>query len=117
MNITYPKLYELRDDLISKKGTIPPAVFDNFEKSFDIEYAHNSTAIEGNTLSLIETKAVLEDKLNIDGKSLREIYEIVNHDNAFSYVKECIAESKPLIENIVKALSIIVKIFNIIFAQ
>ena len=31
-----------------------------FDKSFDVEYAHNSTAIEGNTLTLIQTKAIVE---------------------------------------------------------
>ena len=31
-----------------------------FDKRFDVEYAHNSTAIEGNTLTLIQTKAIVE---------------------------------------------------------
>ncbi len=70
--------------------------------SFDIEYAHNSTAIEGNTLTLIETKTVLEDKIAIGGKSLREIYEVSNHNKAFTYVKECVANQEPLSENITK---------------
>ena len=77
-------------------------IFENFNKAFEIEYAHNSTAIEGNTLTLIETKVLLEDKISIGRKSLREIYEVVNHNKAFSYVKNCIAEDKPLDENIVK---------------
>ncbi|MDR3295094.1 MAG: Fic family protein [Clostridiales Family XIII bacterium] len=98
----YPQLCRLRDELLRKKNQIPKAAFESFDKSFDIEYAHNSTAIEGNTLSLIETKAVLEDNLSVGGKSLREIYEVVNHDKAFSYVKKCIADGKPLDENTVK---------------
>lgn len=98
----YIELCRLRDRLLSLKDKIPKAAFDSFEKSFDIEYTHNSTAIEGNTLSLIETKTFLEDNLSVGGKSLREIYEVVNHSKAFSYVKKCIAEGKPLTENIVK---------------
>ena len=77
-------------------------IFENFNKAFEIEYAHNSTAIEGNTLTLIETKVLLEDKISVGKKSLREIYEVVNHNKAFSYVKNCIAEDKLLDENIVK---------------
>lgn len=100
----YLQLCRLRDELLGKKNKIPKAAFDSFEKSFDIEYTHNSTAIEGNTLSLIETKAVLEDSLSIGGKSLREIYEVVNHNKAFSYVKKCIAEGNPLTEAIVKEI-------------
>ena len=98
----YTRLCLLRDQLLRQMEKIPKAAFDSFEKSFDIEYAHNSTAIEGNTLSLIETKAVLEDRLSIGGKPLREIYEVVNHNKAFSYVKKCIAEGMPLTESIVK---------------
>ncbi|MGM9937258.1 MAG: Fic family protein, partial [Candidatus Ornithomonoglobus sp.] len=58
----------------------------------------------GNTLTLMETKLVLEDSISIGGKALREIYEVVNHKKAYGYVKKCIAENKPLTENIVKDL-------------
>lgn len=58
------------------------------EQAFEIEYAHNSTAIEGNTLSLIKTKVLLEDGISIGGKNLREIYEVVNHRKAFHYVNK-----------------------------
>jgi Fic family protein len=100
--MNYTNLISLRDELLKIRGNIPKAAFESFDKSFDIKYTHDSTAIEGNTLTLIETKAVLEDNLSIGGKSLREIYEVVNHNKAFSYVKKCIAEGKPLTESIVK---------------
>lgn len=98
----YALLCQLRDELRRSKDKIPPKAFESFEKSFDIEYTHNSTAIEGNTLTLIETKAVLEDNLSIGGKSLREIYEVVNHNKAFTFIKKCIAEGQPLTEHVVK---------------
>lgn len=43
---------------------------------------------KGNTLSLIQTKAVLEDGVSIGGKTLREIYEVVNHQKAFRFIKK-----------------------------
>jgi len=86
----------------ANKNLLPDSVIDNYNMSFDIEYTHNSTAIEGNTLTLMETKLVLEDKLSVGGKELREIYEIVNHNKAFAYVKKCVSESYPLNEAIVK---------------
>lgn len=73
-----------------------------FEQAFEIEYTHNSTAIEGNTLSLIETKVLLEDGISIGGKNLREIYEAVNHRKAYRYVKDCIGKGMPLDERIIK---------------
>jgi Fic family protein len=110
----YQELKKMRDRLILAKDRLPKAAFENFEKSFDIEYAHDSTAIEGNTLSLIETKAVLEDGLSVGGKSIREIYEVVNHDKAFRYVKQCISEKKPLDEPIVKDIHALLMENNLI---
>ena len=79
-----------------KKGT------EKISKSFDIDFTYNSTTIEGNTLTLIETKAVIEDKISIGGKTLREIYEVVNHNKAFDYVKQSIEKSEELNEEKVK---------------
>lgn len=100
--MNYSLLCEKRERLKKAYAQTPKEVLQSFEKSFDIEYAHNSTAIEGNTLSLIQTKAVLEDGISVGGKTLREIYEVVNHNRAFDYVKKCIADGKQLDENIVK---------------
>lgn len=83
-------------------GEAPTEVVARFARSFDVEYAHNSTAIEGNTLSLIQTKVILEDGLSVGGKALREIYEVANHDRAFSYVKRAVAEGRLLDEEMLK---------------
>ena len=100
----YGLLCEKRDRLRQVMADIPSDVLGKFDKSFEIEYTHNSTAIEGNTLTLIQTKAILEDGLSVGGKLLREIYEVANHARAFQYVKKCIAEDKPLNEQIVKEI-------------
>ena len=98
----YDMLCKKREQLKQIYERIPKEALQSFEKSFEIEYTHNSTAIEGNTLSLIQTKAVLEDGLSVGGKKLREIYEVVNHKRAFDYVKKCVLEGKALDENITK---------------
>lgn len=49
-----------------------------------------------------ETKVLLEDEISVGNKSFREIYEVINHNKAFAYVKKCISENKQLDENIVK---------------
>lgn len=98
----YDMLCKKREQLKQLYERIPKEALQSFEKSFEIEYTHNSTAIEGNTLSLIQTKAVLEDGLSVGGKTLREIYEVVNHKKAFEYVKKCVSEGKALDENIIK---------------
>jgi len=86
---------------------LPQAARDNYAFSFEIEYTHNSTAIEGNTLSLMETKLLIEDKLSIGGKHLREIYEVINHNKAFAYVNQQITEGLPLDEKAIKDIHFI----------
>ena len=98
----YNLLLQLKDRANKVKTDLPPEVAASFNDSFNIEYAHNSTAIEGNTLTLIQTKAVIEDGLSVGRKMLREIYEVVNHAKAFAYVQKCVADKKPLDENTVK---------------
>ncbi len=69
------------------KDTLHGVTVKSYNDAFEVEFTHNSTAIEGNTLTLMETKVVLEDGISIGGKSLREIYEVINHKKAFRYVK------------------------------
>jgi len=98
----YNTLNGKRDYYQAHKHLLPPESVRNYEAAFLVEYTHNSTAIEGNTLSLIETKLLLEDKISVSGKELREIFEVTNHAKAFAYVKQCVAEGRPLDENTVK---------------
>lgn len=90
------KFYQENKDKLSKE------IIEKVEKAFDIDYTYHSTTIEGNTLTLIETKAVIEDNISIGGKELREIYEVVNHNKAFQYIKECIEKSEELNETKLK---------------
>ncbi len=96
------KLYE------GGKDTLHEVTVESYNDAFEVEFAHNSTAIEGNTLTLMETKVVLEDGISIGGKALREIYEVVNHKKAFRYVKQCIKEGLLLDEKIVKDIHALV---------
>ena len=98
----YQELFRKKELYSRCREVIPEFTMFTFERAFEIEYTHNSTAIEGNTLSLIETKVLLEDGISIGGKALREIYEAVNHRKAFRYVKECIGQGMPLDEGKVK---------------
>lgn len=97
-------ILEKRDYYLANKKSLSPEILKNYEDDFCIRYSHNSTAIEGNTLTLMETKLVIEDKISVGGKDMREIYEVVNHNKAYSYIKKCIADKKPLDENIIKEI-------------
>lgn len=90
------EFYQTNCSLLSKE------IVQNIEQNFDIDFTYHSTTIEGNTLTLLETKVVLEDKISIGGKSLREIYEVVNHNHAFQLIKKAIEQKEELNENKVK---------------
>lgn len=101
-SMNYSRLLEKKNILNQGIHTIDKFTISSYEKDFELIFTHNSTAIEGNTLTLMETKVVLEDGISIGGKELREIYEVVNHKKAYHYIKKCIAEKKQLNENIIK---------------
>jgi Fic family protein len=98
----YNSLLRKKEFYQGHKNVLSDSVVQNYKQAFEIEYTHNSTAIEGNTLSLMETKVLLEDQISVGGKRLREIYEIVNHNKAYQYVKSCVKEGQSLDEKKVK---------------
>lgn len=49
-------------------------------------FTYDSTGIEGNTLTLSETSHLLFEGIVPREKSLREIYEVINHKKAFDYM-------------------------------
>lgn len=63
-------------------------------------HTYHSNAIEGNTLTLPETKLVLEEGITISGKSLREHLEATNNARAFDLL-ENIAKKKKTIDHVV----------------
>lgn len=100
--MNFERLAEKQKLFAREKKNIDHVTLASYEKDFELTFTHNSTAIEGNTLTLMETKVVLEDGISVGGKELREIFEVVNHKKAYRYVKHCIAEHRLLDEVIVK---------------
>lgn len=62
-----------------------------------VEWTYHSNAIEGNTLTLSETKVVLEG-ITIGGKSVIEHLETINHKEAIEYLEKLIHENKDFTE-------------------
>ncbi len=109
-----PSLLEKREFYQKNKGKLSNIIQEKIERAFNIDYTYHSTTIEGNTLSLIETKAVLEDKIAIGGKSLREIYEVANHSKAYNYIKECIEKKEKLTEEKIKNIQLFTQMIEIL---
>ena len=65
-------------------------------------WTHNSTALEGNTLSLGDTHFVLEEGLTVSGKPLRDHQEVIGHARAIELLY--LSLNEPLTADIVFSL-------------
>ena len=60
----------------------------NYEYFLDlsVRMTHHSNAIEGNTLTLNETATIILDSTIPGSKSVREVFEVLNHKKAIDYM-------------------------------
>jgi len=95
--ITYT--YEMHDirkrvstkkELLDKLRPISVSVLHRLKDDFKVEWTYNSNSIEGNTLTAAETKMILENGITVGGKTLREHFEVINHDRAITYLEELV---------------------------
>ncbi|WP_027625274.1 Fic family protein [Clostridium lundense] len=91
--------------LLDNKRPFNKVAIDNLKKYFDVELTYNSNAIEGNTLTITETKVILEEGLTIGrGKSLREHLEVINHKEAIDYIEDIVNKNIDISERVVRDL-------------
>ncbi|MBS4539486.1 Fic family protein [Clostridium sp. D2Q-11] len=69
----------------------------SLQEKIIVEWTYHSNAIEGNTLTLSETKVVLEG-ITIGGKTMVEHLETINHRQAILFVEDLISNKEPLSE-------------------
>ena len=75
---------------LDKLRPLPPELVQNLEEWFKVELTYSSNAIEGNTLSRIETAEVIErgTAAVISGKPLKDQLEAINHAKAIEFIKK-----------------------------
>lgn len=88
--------------LLSKHRPFSPAILNKLREQWLVEWTYNSNAIEGNTMTLRETRLVLEEGLTIGGKALREHLEVINHKEAIEFVEELVKSKEPIKEGDIK---------------
>jgi Fic family protein len=82
---------------LDAKRPLPKYTLSSLREKLLLEWTYNSNAIEGNTLTLNETKVVLEG-ITVGGKTMREHLEVINHRDAITYVEEIVQSKEPLSE-------------------
>src|SRR5271155_3771631 len=100
----------LRESVEDKKSRLDrvrplsPDALSNLEHYYDLEITYTSNAIEGNTLSPVETTLVIEQGITVSGKPLKDHLEALDHYDAIRYVRELAREQTPLTESDVRNL-------------
>lgn len=82
---TFERLFD-KMAVLKKSRPLPTIALKKIKESLSIEWTYNSNHIEGNTLTLQETKMVLQEGITVKGKSLREHFEAKNHEKAINYL-------------------------------
>ncbi len=93
----------MKEQLDALRPLAPEALL-KLEHYYDLEITYTSNAIEGNTLSAVETTLVVEQGVTISGKPLKDHLEALDHYDAIRYVRELARENTILIESDVRNL-------------
>ena len=100
----------LRTSIATKKAELDllriraPGGTTNFDHSQDLELTYTSNAIEGNTLTAVETTMVIEQGITAAGKPLRDHLEAIDHFEAIHYVRDLARQRTLLTEMDVRNL-------------
>lgn len=76
-----------------------------YYKDILIRLAHHSSAIEGNTISLPDTVEIIQNNTipQNSGQSIREIFEVLNHRDAFQLLESELKADPPLSISLIKS--------------
>jgi Fic family protein len=99
-------MFDLINTLKSKIDSYRPLPVETVKSIRDnqlLNWTYHSNAIEGNTLTLMETKVVLEG-ITVGGKTMREHLEAINHREAILYLEALVQSQEALNEWQIKNL-------------
>ena len=83
---------------------LPPAVLAQVEQKLRLEANYHSNAIEGNKLTLGETRSLILHGLTARGKPMRDHIDIEGHDEAVKAIEEAIKDDQALNEVFIRNL-------------
>ena len=103
--------FKILDQLKASYNQLPSrsvGVADKYHEDMIIRWTYHSNAIEGNTLTLKETKVALEG-ITVAGKSITEHLEAINHKEAILFVERLASnDNNALTEHDIKSLHALV---------
>ncbi|MEK7079601.1 MAG: Fic family protein [Patescibacteria group bacterium] len=83
----------------------PKVMGKNMREWYKIELTYTSNAIEGNTLTRQETAQVVEKGITVEGKSVVEHLEAINHAKAFEFISNLsLKNTKDITEAVIRQI-------------
>jgi Fic family protein len=92
LRLSDPEGLLTKEELEEVSGTVrnfrdlPVTTYDDRYLDFLVRFTHDSTAIEGNTLSLGDTRSLIIEGVTPSSKTMREIHEVIEHRKAFDRI-------------------------------
>ena len=83
---------------------LPASLLEQLREDWEVTQTYNSNAIEGNTLTLAETKVILLHGVTVGGKQINEHLEAVSHRDAMHLMMYAAQMKRPLEEMLVLEL-------------
>lgn len=75
---------------------LPKGVVQRLKEKLIVDFTYNSNAIEGNSLTLKETAAVLASGITISGKPLKDHLEAINHKEALEFLEKVVSSKEKI---------------------
>ena len=89
---------------LSAVRPLPAGALKKIVEAYNIEYTYESNRIEGNTLTLQETELVMNERVTIAGKSMREHLEAIKHAEAIDYIRDFAKSGVEISEGTIKEI-------------
>ncbi len=99
----FADLDRLKADLDALRPLVPEQEQRVLQK-FRLEWNYNSNAIEGNSLSLGETRSLLLHGLTAAGKPMRDHLDIKGHNEAVLWLEDFVRDERPLTEQFIRGM-------------
>ncbi|NLK64389.1 MAG: Fic family protein [Tissierellia bacterium] len=86
---------------IDKLRPFEGILLEQIKAYYRIGLTWSSNALEGNTYSESETKVLLEDGLTVGGKPLKDTFEVLGHEKAYSFMFTLLKDKEITEEHII----------------
>ena len=90
--------------LLRREGALDKTTLDRLRLEWGFKQVHESTAIEGNELTLNETQIAIQRGITISGKPPAHSAEVQNLHRALQYVDQIAKQESPLTEREIREL-------------